>query len=307
MHEDHELVIIGGGPAGLTAGIYGGRARLDTLLIEKGIIGGQIVNAEIVENYPGFPEGISGFDLAEAMHQQAKKHGLHQLDDEVSKISIEGSYKVVQLSSGAICRAKAVIVAGGSERRKLGVPGEDEFIGKGVSYCATCDGAFFTDQTVVVVGGGDSAITEALFLTRFASKITVIHRRDQLRASKTIQDKAFADPKVAFLWDTVVEEIAGDAMMRILKLRNVKTGEQSVFEADGVFIYAGLSPNTDCVKGILSLDDAGNVITNDLMETNVPGILAAGDIRHNSGRQVIIAAGDGATAALSAEKFLHGT
>lgn len=306
MQEDHELVIIGGGPAGLTAGIYGGRARLDTLLIEKGIIGGQIVNAEIVENYPGFPEGISGFDLAEAMHQQAKKHGLRQLDDEVSKVSVEGSHKMVHLSSGATHRAKAVIMAGGSERRKLDVPGEVDFVGKGVSYCATCDGAFFADQRVAVVGGGDSAITEALFLTRFASKITVIHRRDQLRASKILQDKAFADPKVAFLWDTVVEEIAGDAMMRTLKLRNVKSGDQSVFEADGVFIYVGLSPNTDCVKGILSLDDAGNVITNDTMETNVPGILAAGDIRHNSGRQVVIAAGDGATAALSAEKFLHG-
>jgi thioredoxin reductase (NADPH) len=307
MQEDHELVIIGGGPAGLTAGIYGGRARLDTLLIEKGIIGGQIVNAEIVENYPGFPEGISGFDLAEAMHQQAKKHGLRQLDDEVSKISIEGSHKVVQLSSGAICRAKAIIVAGGSERRKLGVPGEDEFVGKGVSYCATCDGAFFADQTVAVVGGGDAAVTEALFLTRFASKVVLIHRRDQLRASKIIQEKALADPKMEFLWDTIVEEIAGDAMMRTLKLQHVKTGEQFTLEAEGAFIYVGLRPNTDCAKGTLALDEAGNIITNELMETNVQGIFAAGDIRRNSGRQAIIAAGDGATATLLVEKFLQGT
>jgi len=306
MKQDYELVIIGGGPAGLTAAIYAGRAKLDTLLIEKGLIGGQIINAEMVENYPGFPQGISGFDLAEAIHQQAKKYDVHQLDDEVIEISIEEAQKVVHLAAGGTCRARAVIVASGSERRKLGVPGEEDFVGKGVSYCATCDGAFFGDQRVAVVGGGDAALTEALFLTRFASKVTLIHRRDQLRASKIVQERALSDPKIGVVWDTVVEEIVGDTMMSGLNLRNVKTKEQSFLESEGLFIYAGLKPSIDCVKSIVSLDEAANIIANDLMETNIPGIFAAGDIRRNSGRQAIIAAGDGATAALSAEKFIQG-
>ena len=305
MKADHELAIIGGGPAGLTAGLYASRAKLNSLLIEKGLIGGQIVNAELVENYPGFPEAISGYDLAEAMHQQATKYGLQQLDGEVIKVSTDGPNKVLHLAGGEALRARAVIVASGSERKKLAIPGEDKLVGKGVSYCATCDGAFFADQQVVVVGGGDSAVSEALFLTRFASKVTIVHRRDQLRATKILQERAFADPKIALLWDSVPEEVLGDEAMSGLKVRNVRTGEQSVLEAQGIFIYAGLTPNTHCVRDLLSLDETGNVITDDTMATTASGVFAAGDVRAHSGRQAIIAAGDGARAVLSTERFLQ--
>lgn len=307
MDKMHELIIIGGGPAGLTAGLYASRARIDTYLIEKGIAGGQIVNAELVENYPGFPQGISGLELGEAIHEQATKYGLAVVSDEVTEVTIDKAH-MMQVSTGSnTFRAKAVIVAGGSERRKLGVPGEYHLLGKGVSYCATCDGAFFTDRNVAVVGGGDAAITEALFLTRFATKVTLIHRRDQLRASKILQERALSEPKMEFLWDMVVEEIVGDNAVGELKLRNTKTDKRSPLEVDGIFIYAGVKPNTEYLKDLTSLDEAGHVITNELMETNMPGLFAAGDIRHDSRRQAITAAGDGAVAALSAEEFLSKT
>ncbi len=305
MGERYELIIIGGGPAGLTAGLYASRARLSTLLIEKGIMGGQITNAELVENYPGFPQGISGFELGQLMHQQATKYGLETLVAEVSGVEFAEAIKVIHTSEGTY-QAKAVIIAGGSEHGKLGIPGEERLLGKGVSYCATCDGALFRDQRVAVLGGGDAAITEALFLTRFASKVMVIHRRDQLRASRILQEKAFASPKIDFFWDTVVEEIIGDGEVRELRLRNVKNGERFTLAASGVFIYVGLKPNTDYLKDILPLDEAGHVLVNPLMETKIPGVFAAGDICHNSARQAIAAAGNGATAALSAERFIRG-
>jgi len=301
--SSYEVIIIGGGPAGLTAGLYTSRTRLNSLLIERGLIGGQIANAEWVENYPGFPEGISGFDLGELMHQQATKYGLKTLIAEATGIELQEGQKIVKTTEGNFT-AKAVIIASGSERRKLGIPGEDEFTGKGVSYCATCDAAFFREQPVAVVGGGDAAITEALHLAKFASKVTVIHRRNQLRASRILQEKAFSEPKINFLWDTIPEKIEGEDIVKRIGLHQVKTGENLALEIGGIFVSIGLKPDTDFLKGTLTLDDTGHVITNEKMETEVPGILAAGDIRHNSARQAIAAAGDGATAAIYAEKFL---
>ncbi len=303
--KDYDIVIVGGGPAGLSAGIYTSRARLGSLLIEREVVGGRILNAEQVENYPGFPEGISGFDLTQFMHQQATGFGLETVMAEVTGIEVAGERKVVKTSRGDFV-AGAVIIASGSERQKLDAPGEAEYIGKGVSYCATCDAAFFKDKPVAVVGGGNAAITEALELTRFASKIMVIHRRHELRATKILQEKAFAEPRIEFLWDTVVEEIAGKDFVGQIKVRNVKTGEESALDISGVFVSIGFKPNTDYLKGILTLDAIGAIVTNDRMETSVPGVLAAGDIRSNSIRQVISAAGDGATAAIYAEKYITG-
>ncbi len=303
MAEVYDVIIIGGGPSGLTAGLYAARSGLQTLLIEKAMPGGQIVNAEHVENYPGFPEGISGFDLSQLMLSQAKKFGLETLFAEVEWVSIPERQKLVK-TDAADNWAKALIIAGGSDRNKLGVPGEQELLGRGVSYCATCDGAFFRDQAVAVVGGGDAAVTEALLLTKLAAKVILIHRRSQLRASRVLQERAFANQKMDFLWDTVVEAILGDEVVKTLDLRNVGTGERSTLEVSGVFIYVGLHPNTDYLKEVLPLDASGHVITNSRMETEIPGVFAAGDIRRDSARQAITAAGDGATAALSAEKFL---
>ena len=303
MNEKHDLVICGGGPAGLSAGLYASRARLDCLLIEKGLVGGQITTAERVENYAGFPEGISGFDLGELMYQQATKHGLKTLTAEVSGVELQEEQKMVRTPEGDFT-AKAVIIASGSERQKLGVLGEEAFIGKGVSYCATCDAAFFKEQPVAVVGGGDTAITEALHLARFASKVTVIHRRDQLRTGRSLQEIAFAQPKIKFRWDSIVEKIEGGDLVEGIRLRQLKTGQESVMEVAGVFISIGLRPNSDYLKGILPLDATGHVITDEKMATKIPGIFAAGDIRCNSARQAITAAGDGATAAIYAEKFI---
>ncbi len=301
--KKYDIVIIGGGPAGLSAGIYIARARLNSLLIERGAIGGQIINTEWVENYPGFTESISGIDLTEAMHKQATKFGLETLLADVAGIQKKGKQFIVKTSSGDF-PAKAVIIASGSERQKLGVPGEAEFTGKGVSYCATCDGPFFRDKEVAVVGGGNAALTEAIELTRFASKITVIHRRNELRATKILQEKAFAEKKIQILWDSVLEEISGDNFVGKVKINNVKTQKKSVLDVSGVFMAVGFKPNTGYLKDIVKLDDNGAIITNERMETGTPGIFAAGDIRSGSIRQVIAAAGDGAVAAIGAERYI---
>jgi len=290
----YDVVIIGGGS----------RARLRTLLIDKGMIGGQIALTDRVENYPGFPEGITGTDLSMAMHEQATKFGMETLYSAVEAVEVDGRYRVVKTTDEGEFRAKTVIVTSGSEHKKLGVPGEKEFAARGVSYCAICDGAFFKDKVVAVVGGGDAAIDEGLFLTKFVSKVIVIHRRDQLRASKILQERAFANPKMEFIWDTVVESIAGNGEVEALSLINVKTEERSNLKVGGVFIYIGLQPNTDFTNGLLTLDNGGHILVNDKMETGVPGILAAGDIRQQSARQVVSAAGDGATAAITVEKYI---
>jgi len=303
VEKPYQLIIVGGGPAGLSAGIYAARSKLHTLLIEKAGLGGQILNAEIVENYPGFPQGISGAELGSLMAQQAEKQGLPTAMAEVQGLRIQGKEKIVDTSEGQY-RAQAVIIAGGSEHSKLGVYGEEAFLGRGVSYCSMCDGAFFRDEVVAVVGGGNVALNEALFLTRFASKVIVIHRRDQLRATKILQGRAFNQPKIEFIWDTVVDSIAGDRQVRELILRSVNTGEKSSLKVSGVFVAVGLRPNTGYLKGLLALNEGGFISVNGQMETEVPGLFAAGDIRAGSIRQVVSAAGDGATAAIGAERFL---
>jgi thioredoxin reductase (NADPH) len=300
----YDLVIIGGGPAGLTAGIYACRARLNTILLEKGLPGGQLVNIELVENYPGFEQGVSGEELASAMGAQATRFGLKIQQAEVLGVELGQGRKLVKTDAGEY-QTWALIIAGGSAREKLGVPEEDRLVGKGVSYCATCDGPLFAGQGVAVVGGGDAAVNEALFLTKFASSVVLIHRRSQLRAAKLIQERVLANPKMGFRWDSVVEEIGGGEQLEWVRLRNVKSGETSRLQVSGIFVYVGQKPATEYLKGVLPLDEAGYIITNELMETAVPGVLAAGDIRHGSGRQVVIAAGEGATAALSAERYLE--
>ena len=303
--KKYDVVIIGGGPAGLSAGVYTSRARLSSLLIEKGAIGGQIINAELVENYPGFTAGISGIDLTQAMHQQATKFGLETLAAEVTGISVNGKQKLVRTSLGDFITG-AIIIAGGSERQKLGVPGEAQYTGKGVSYCATCDGAFFRDKTVAVVGGGNAAVTEALELTKFASRIMLIHRRHELRATKILQEKVISQPKIEILWDTVVEEILGETFVNKIRLRNINTGKDSVLDVSGVFISVGSQPATGYLKGLLTLDAVRAIVTNERLETSVSGIFAAGDIRSGSIRQAIGAAGDGAVAAVNAGKYISG-
>ena len=299
----YEVIIVGGGPAGLTAGLYSSRAGLTSILIEKGIFGGQITYAEHVENFTGFPQGISGQELGEKMHEQARKHGLKILTAEVTGLEMQGEMKLVKTTEGDYT-GRTVIMAGGAVRRKLGVEGETRLTGRGVSYCAVCDSAFFRDQRVAVVGGGDTAITEALHLAKFASNITIIHRRDQLRAGHVLQEKLRSEPKIDFLWDTTVTAIEGADMVERIKLLNVKTGQSAEMEVSGVFVSVGTNPDTEYVKTILPLDESGYIITNEKMETPVPGIFAAGDIRHNSARQAITAAGDGATAAIYAQKYL---
>lgn len=303
-NRNYQVIIIGGGPAGLTAGLYCARSKLNTLLIERGVIGGQITYADRVENYPGFPQGISGIELGQLMHQQATAYGLQILLAEVTSLVPNQLHNLVSTSEGKFV-AESVIIASGSQFRKLMVPGEAELLGKGVSYCATCDGPLFRDKAVAVIGGGDAALTEALYLSKFASKILVIHRRNQLRASKILREKAMVEPKIEFIWDTLVAQIEGEGAVRQLRLKKTKDVTISTLPIAGVFVAIGLEPNTSYLKGVLPLDKGGYLITNEVMETEIPGVLAAGDVRHNSARQAIAAAGDGATAALSAERFLN--
>jgi thioredoxin reductase (NADPH) len=303
MDTDYQLIILGGGPAGLTAGIYAARNKLNTLIIEKAMPGGLITMAEMVENFPGFPDGISGLDLAGHMQKQAEKFGVQFQYAEVNGLEVQGRQEVVKTTEGEFT-AKAVIIACGSDRINLNVPGEKEFTGRGVSYCATCDAAFFKGQPVAVVGGGNAAISEAIHLAKFASRVTIIHRRDQLRAARISEDKARSEPKIDFLWNTTVDAIVGNEKVNILRLNNVLTGQKSIMPVSGVFIAVGQRPNTAFLKGLVSLDANGYVITNEKMETSLPGVLAAGDIRANAIRQTISAAGDGATAAVYADRYI---
>ena len=300
----YDVIIVGGGPAGLSAAIYTSRDRLDTLLIEKGLTGGMINEADKVDNYPGFPEGISGMDLTSRMYQQAQKYGLKDVNAEVTSIEIWDKHNFVIKTSDGEYTSKAIIIAGGSDKQKMDTPGEKEYTGRGVSYCATCDAPFYTNKVVAVVGGGNSALYEALHLAKFAVKVYIIHRRDHLRATQIVQERAKTEPKIEFILGTIVEAVEGRDVIEKLKLKNVATGETSELKLEGVFVSIGLKPNTGYLKGIVDLDEAGMIVANDRMETSVPGIFAAGDIRHNSIRQTIAAAGDGAVAALSAKKWI---
>lgn len=302
MVDEYDVIIVGAGPAGLAAGLYAARGRRKTLLIEKGVTGGQIALTAAIENYPGIHE-INGFDLGQAMQQQAEKYGMETLQASVVAVKPESQRHLVQTSEGDY-RTKALILTAGADYNRLNLPGEERLTGYGVSYCATCDAAFFKDQAVAVVGGGDSALDEGLFVTRYASKVTVIHRRDALRASAILQERAFANPKMSFLWNTVVTSIDGPDAVESLHLRSVLTGEETDLPVAAVFIFIGHSPNTSFLDGLVEMDAGRHVIVNEWMETSVPGIFAAGDIRQNSARQVVSAAGDGATAAIRADHYI---
>ncbi|MBQ5955420.1 MAG: thioredoxin-disulfide reductase [Firmicutes bacterium] len=308
--KNYDLIIIGAGPAGLSAGLYAGRARLNTLIIEKQKNGGQIVITDEIENYPGCIEGETGPSLIDRMVKQTEKFGVDHVFDTVTDMDLTGDVKTVKCLHEEYS-AKAVIIAAGANPVNIGCPGEKEFSGKGVSYCATCDAAFFEDFEVYVVGGGDAAVEEAMYLTKFARKVTIIHRRNELRAARSIQDKAFANPKIDFMWDTVVEEINGDGIVESMVVKNVKTGELTEVFADeddgtfGIFVFIGFRPNTEVFKGHVEMDEKGYILTDPDMRTNVPGVFAAGDIRQKSLRQVVTACADGAIAAVQAGKYIE--
>ena len=297
------VIIIGGGTAGLSAAIYAARAELAPIVLKGDQPGGQITLTDALENYPGFPEGISGFELFQALEKQAEHFGTKLVHDTVQSVDFSNHPFKIQTYE-KMYETKAVIIATGSDPRKLNIPGEKENVGKGVSYCATCDGFFFKDKTVVVVGGGNSAIDEGLFLTRFASTVNVVHRRDRLRADPVLQKRALEHEKMNFIWNSVVEEIIGMDKVTAVRLKDVKTGEVSEFNTDGVFIFIGHIPNTHVFEGKIKLDDQKIIITNNRQQTNVPGVFAAGDVQDPIYRQAITSAGTGAIAAMEAEKFI---
>ncbi len=302
--SDYEIAIIGGGGAGLTSALYAGRAGRKTVVFEQMITGGQIATTSLVENYPGFPEGVDGFELAQSMLKQAEKFG--------AEVRYEGVETLVRRDDGLFAlgvgdrtiTAKVVIVTAGAAYNHLGVPGEERLTGHGVSYCATCDGAFFKGQDVIVVGGGDAALDEGLFLTRLVRGVTVVHRRDSFRASKVLQDRALADPKFSFVWDSVVEEILGTDSVTGVRVKNLKTGEINEMPTAAVFIFIGQTPNNHLLKGLVELDSGGHALVDLRMQTNVPGLFVAGDLRAQAARQLVAACGDGSTAAISAERYL---
>lgn len=308
MTEIYDVIILGAGPAGLSAGLYAARSRLKTLIIEKEKVGGQIVTTDEIENYPGSIENPSGPSLIDRMVQQVDEFGAERVIDTVIEVNLDDKIKTIKGEKNEY-KAKAVIIATGAVPRPLGVPGEKELIGKGVSYCATCDGAFFTDLEVYVVGGGDAAVEEAIFLTKFARKVTIIHRRDELRAVKSIQEKAFKNEKIDFMWNSVVKEIKGDGLVNAMIVENTKTGDQTEIVADeddgmfGVFVFIGYLPATEIFKGKVEMED-GYIITDAEMRTNVDGVFAAGDCRVKTVRQVVTATSDGAIAAIQAEKYI---
>jgi len=301
--EAYELVIIGGGPAGLTAAIYAGRARVQTCLLGGSLPGGQPATTAGVDNFPGFPDGIGGTELAQRFQSQADRFGARIVQESATEVDFSERPFVIHTDRGEY-HAQAVIVATGAMPRRLGVPGEGKFYGRGVSSCATCDGFFYRDKRVIVVGGGDSAVDEALFLTKFAEKVTIIHRRDELRATKIYQEKAMTNPKIDFIWDSVVEEILGDQTVTGVRVQNVKTQERDMVAADGVFVYVGMEPKSDVFDGQLEVDERGYVISNEKQHTNIPGVFVAGDVQDPHYRQVVIAAGTGAAAAMEAERYL---
>lgn len=300
----YDVVIAGAGPAGMTAAVYASRANLDTLLIERGIPGGQMANTEDVENYPGF-DHILGPDLSNKMFEHAKKFGAEYVYGDIKDVQDHGDYKTV-VTGNKEYKTRTLIIATGAEHKKLGIPGEDELAGSGVSYCAVCDGAFFKDRHLIVVGGGDSAVEEGIYLTKFAKKVTIVHRRDELRAQKIIQERAFNNDKIDFIWDTVAEKInATDGKVSSVSLKNKKTGERYDHPIDGVFIYIGLVPLSEPFKNLGILNSEGYIPTNENMETKIPGIYAAGDIREKELRQIVTATSDGSIAAERAQAYIE--
>ncbi|MFP4194330.1 MAG: thioredoxin-disulfide reductase [Desulfobacterales bacterium] len=303
--EQYDLVIIGAGPAGLSAAIYAARARLSVLVLEKAAPGGQILITDWIENYPGFPEGLSGADLVMKISEQAQRFGAEIVTEEVLGTDFSGPVKKLRLSGGDV-EAGAVIIATGASPRKLGIPGEDRYYGQGVSTCATCDAPFFKDAIVAAVGGGDTAVQESLFLSKFAGKVYLMHRREELRATRILQERVFENEKVEILWNSVPLEIkGGDAGVESVRLKNVKSGEQSDLPVSGCFIWVGITPNTAFLEGALSLDENGFIVADQQMQTSVPGVYAAGDVRSTPLRQVVTAVGDGAVAATEAEHYIE--
>jgi thioredoxin reductase (NADPH) len=299
----YDVIVIGAGPGGMTAALYASRSNLSTLIIEKGVPGGQLINTADIENYPGF-KSIKGPELANEMYEGATQFGAEYTFGDVREVIDGKEYKQV-ITSNKIFKTRTIVIATGAEHKKLGIPGESELNGRGVSYCAVCDGAFFRDLPLVVVGGGDSAVEEGTYLTQFASEVTIIHRRDELRAQEILQERAFSNDKVNFIWDSVVEEIEGDNNVSSLQIRNVKTGEVTHMDAAGVFIYIGLLPNSEMFSNLDIMDDEGWILTDRNMETSIPGIYAVGDVRDTVLRQVSTAVGDGSIAADSAYKYIQ--
>ena len=304
MAEVYDVIIIGGGAAGFSAGIYAARDGCRTVLLERFSAGGQVLNCEHIENYPGFPDGVAGYSLGPLLQQQAMNFGMEMKLTEVASVRVEGDDRVVATDDGEL-RAKALIVATGSSFTSLNIPGEEDFVGRGVSHCASCDGAFFIDKPVAVVGGGDAAVDEGLHLTQYVSQVTLVHRRDALRACRALQDRARQADKLTFRWNTVLRAIEGGEGVERVQLEDLQTGQTSQLEVAGVFIYAGLTPNAGFLSGVVALNGHGQIVTDLRMRTAVPGILAAGDVRCESSRQLISAAGDGATAALAAVRYVQ--
>ena len=300
----YEVIIVGAGPAGLTAGLYTSRARLRTLVLERETIGGELVNRELIENYPGYPDGVLGPELGSNMARQAMNYGAEIKLGEVERIETDAGYKVLRTAQGDYS-GKAIIFAGGAHPKKLGIPGEDEFTDKGVFYCATCDGPRFAGKVVAVAGAGDSGITEALFLARIVSKVIIIELLPHITATQTLQERVFSNPKIETQCGVKIEAIRGDGQVEALALLDTKTGQRSVLEVDGILVRVGLKANTDCLRGSLSLNGSGQILVNEKMGTEIDGIFAAGDIRHNSPMQISTAVGDGATAALSVREYLE--
>ena len=305
-NTDYQLIILGGGPAGLTAGLYAARDQLKVLLLEKGVVGGQVLVTDWIDNYPGFPDGLSGSDLVEKMAAQVARFGLKARNGNVVKVEFSGATKKLTLENGEELTSQALIICTGARPNKLGIPGEAELTGKGVSYCATCDGPFFRGEEILVVGGGDTAVQEADFLTKFASKVTLVHRRDTLRATKVLQERAFSNKRIEFIWNANVIAIEGKKEVERIRFRNNGGGEKEI-AASGIFILIGTIPNNEILPlEQLGADEHGFIKTDDEMRTKVPGVMAAGDIRSKTVRQIINGAGEGAVAAIAAEHYLSG-
>ena len=304
MESAYEIAIIGGGPAGLTAGLYAARATRRTVCFEQKVTGGQIALTSRVENYPGFVDGVNGYDLAQQMEAQAERYGLEMRYEPVTALRRDGERYQLSTDDGEVA-ANAVILTAGADYTRLGIPGEERLTGRGVSYCATCDAAFFKDQVVAVVGGGDAALDEGFFVSRYASKVHLIHRRDSLRAGRILQERAFANPRFEFVWDTVLTSIEGETEVSGVRTHNLRTGEAALLDVAAVFIFIGQHPNSQLLNGLAPLDAGGHVVVDLWMQTSAPGLFAAGDIRAESSRQVVSSAGDGATAAIAADRYLQ--